>query len=57
LPLKRKSRVPSIPWIQARAKGLIKKYRKKTDLVEWNDEMSFMNMDVFEDYEKIRAVD
>jgi hypothetical protein len=55
--LKRESRVPSIPWIQARAKGLIKKYRKKTDLVEWNDEMSFMNMDVFEDYEKIKAVD
>jgi molybdenum cofactor cytidylyltransferase len=34
--------------------GLIKKYRKKTDLVEWNDEMSFM---VLNDDEKIKAVD
>jgi molybdenum cofactor cytidylyltransferase len=34
---------------------LIKKYRKKTDLVEWNDEVSFMDMDVREDYEKMKA--
>ena len=26
--------------------GLIEKYRKKTDLVEWNNEVSFMDMDV-----------
>ena len=35
--------------------GLIKKYRKKTHLVEWNDEMSFMDIDVCEDYEKMKA--
>jgi len=35
--------------------GLIEKYRKKTDLVEWNDEVSFMDMDVREDYEKMKA--
>lgn len=37
--------------------GLIKKYRKKTDLVEWNDDVSFKDLDVFEDYEKIKGVD
>ena len=37
--------------------GLIKKYRKKTELVEWNDEMSFMGLDVFEDHETIKVVD
>ena len=38
-----------------RGQGLIKKYRKKTDLVEWNNEMSFKDMDVREDYEKMKA--
>jgi molybdenum cofactor cytidylyltransferase len=38
-------------------RGLIKKHRKKTALVEWNDEVSFKDMDVREDYEKIKAVD
>ena len=37
--------------------GLIKKYRQKTDLVEWNDDVSFKDLDVFEDYEKIKGVD
>ena len=36
---------------------LIEKYRKKTDLVEWNDDLSFKDLDVFEDYEKIKGVD
>jgi molybdenum cofactor cytidylyltransferase len=36
-------------------RGLIEKYRKKTALVEWNDEVSFMDMDVREDYEKMKA--
>jgi molybdenum cofactor cytidylyltransferase len=34
---------------------LIEKYRKKTALVEWNDEVSFKDMDVCEDYEKMKA--
>jgi molybdenum cofactor cytidylyltransferase len=36
---------------------LIEKYRKKTALVEWNDELSFKDMDVREDYKNIKAVD
>jgi len=36
---------------------LIEKHRKKTALVEWNDETSFKNIDVREDYDKITAVD
>ena len=36
---------------------LIKKYRKKTALVEWNDETSFKDIDVCEDYERIKVVD
>ena len=36
---------------------LIEKYRKKTVLVEWNDEVSFKDIDVRDDYEKIKAVD
>jgi molybdenum cofactor cytidylyltransferase len=36
-------------------RGLIEKYRKKTAFVEWNDEVSFMDMDVREDYEKMKA--
>ena len=36
-------------------RGLIEKYRKKTALVEWNDEVSFMDMDVREDYGKMKA--
>lgn len=34
---------------------LIEKYRKKTALVDWNDEASFMDIDVREDYEKINT--
>jgi molybdenum cofactor cytidylyltransferase len=37
--------------------GLIEKYRKKTSLVEWNDELSFKDIDVRDDYERIKAVD
>ena len=33
---------------------LIEKYRKKTSLVEWNHELSFMDNDVW-DYEKMKA--
>jgi molybdenum cofactor cytidylyltransferase len=36
---------------------LIKKYRKKTALVEWNDDVSFKKLEVFEDYEKIKSMD
>jgi len=36
---------------------LIEKYRKKTSLVEWNDELSFKDMDVRGDYKNIKAVD
>lgn len=36
---------------------LIKRYRKNTSLVEWNDELSFKDMDVREDYKNIKAVD
>jgi molybdenum cofactor cytidylyltransferase len=35
--------------------ALIEKYRKKTSLVEWDDELSFKDMDVREDYEKMKA--
>jgi molybdenum cofactor cytidylyltransferase len=34
---------------------LIAKYRKKTSLVEWNDEGSFKDIDIGDDYEKIKA--
>jgi molybdenum cofactor cytidylyltransferase len=36
-------------------RALIEKYRKKTSLVEWDDELSFKDMDVREDYEKMKA--
>jgi molybdenum cofactor cytidylyltransferase len=36
---------------------LIEKYRKKTALVEWNDEASFKDIDVRGDYERINVVD
>jgi molybdenum cofactor cytidylyltransferase len=36
---------------------LIDKHRKKTALVEWNDELSFKDIDVHRDYETIKAVD
>jgi molybdenum cofactor cytidylyltransferase len=36
---------------------LVKEYRKKTALVEWNDEVSFKDIDVRHNYERIKAVD
>jgi molybdenum cofactor cytidylyltransferase len=36
---------------------LIDKHRKKTALVEWNDELSFKDIDVHRNYETIKAVD
>jgi molybdenum cofactor cytidylyltransferase len=33
-------------------RALIKKYREKTTLLEWKDELSFMDIDVYEDHEK-----
>jgi molybdenum cofactor cytidylyltransferase len=36
---------------------LIEKYRKKTSLVEWNDEVSFTDVNVREDYKNIEPVD
>jgi molybdenum cofactor cytidylyltransferase len=36
-------------------RGLIEKYPKKTALVEWNDEVSFKDMDVCEGYEKMKG--
>jgi molybdenum cofactor cytidylyltransferase len=38
-------------------RGLIEKYRKKTALVEWNDELSFKDINIPGDDEKIKAVD
>ena len=34
---------------------LIAKYLKKTSLVEWNDEGSFKDIDIGDDYEKMKA--
>jgi len=36
---------------------LVEEYRKKTALVEWNDEVSFKDIDVRHNYERIKAVD
>ncbi|HZD39949.1 MAG TPA: nucleotidyltransferase family protein [Terriglobales bacterium] len=34
-------------------RGLIEKYREKTALVEWKDELAFMDLDIREDYERL----
>jgi molybdenum cofactor cytidylyltransferase len=36
---------------------LVEEYRNKTALVEWNDAMSFKDIDVRHNYERIKAVD
>jgi hypothetical protein len=36
---------------------LVEEYRKKTALVEWNDEVSFKDIDVRDNYERIKTVD
>ena len=36
------------------ARTLTEKYRKQTAFIEWNDELSFVDIDVHEDYEKLR---
>ena len=38
-------------------RAVIEKYRDVTELVEWNDEVSFADLDVREDYEKLKAID
>jgi molybdenum cofactor cytidylyltransferase len=37
-------------------RGLIETYRDKTDLIEWSDETPFMDLDVREDYEKLKGL-
>lgn len=37
-------------------RGLIEKYREKTALVEWEDELVFMDLDVREDYERLNGL-
>jgi len=37
-------------------RGLIEKYRDKTELVEWDDELAFMDLDVREDYERLNGL-
>jgi molybdenum cofactor cytidylyltransferase len=37
-------------------RGLIETYRDKTDLLEWSDETPFMDLDVREDYEKLKGL-
>lgn len=34
-------------------RGLIEKHRDKTSLVEWEDELAFMDLDIREDYERL----
>ena len=38
-------------------RAVIEKYRDVTELVEWNDEVSFADLDAREDYEKLKAID
>jgi len=35
---------------------LIDKYKEKTEIVDWDDEAPFMDLDVREDYEKLKGV-
>jgi molybdenum cofactor cytidylyltransferase len=35
---------------------LIEKYKNKTALVEWKDEISFLDLDVHEDYERLKEL-
>jgi molybdenum cofactor cytidylyltransferase len=38
-------------------RGLIKKYRRMTEVVEWKDELPFMDLDVRADYERLKELD
>ncbi len=37
-------------------RGLIEKYRERTEIVEWHDELSFMDLDRREDYERLKEL-
>jgi len=37
-------------------RGLIDKYRDKTAVVEWKDELAFMDLDVREDYDRLNGL-
>jgi CTP:molybdopterin cytidylyltransferase MocA len=37
-------------------RGLIQKYRNRVELVEWNEEATFMDIDDQKDYERIKAL-
>jgi len=38
-------------------RGVIDKYREQTALLEWHDEATFLDLDVHEDYEKLKQFD
>jgi molybdenum cofactor cytidylyltransferase len=37
-------------------RGLIEKHRNRTALIEWKDEMPFLDLDVHEDYERLKEL-
>ncbi len=37
-------------------RALIEKYKDRTEIVEWHDELSFMDLDRREDYERIKEL-
>jgi len=37
-------------------RGLIERYREKTALVEWEDELAFLDLDIREDYERLNGL-
>lgn len=39
------------------ARGVVKKYRDKSALLEWQDESPFLDLDLWEDYEKVSRLD
>lgn len=39
------------------ARGLVKKYRDQSAFLEWKDESPFLDLDVWEDYEKLNRLD
>lgn len=39
------------------ARGVVKKYRARSALLEWNDESPFLDLDVWEDYERLNRLD
>lgn len=37
-------------------RALIEKHKDRTEIVEWQDELSFVDLDVREDYEKLKEL-